>query len=597
MRDDARAQVLELQATIEGMREVQAARERELATAAHAAGAASAAAAAAAVRGSPAPAAAAAGTASPRMGANGMGANGEGGAAAQGPLGSLAQSLSMSSKTGGYAKALSDGMTAFGFGGGSPGSQPSGAHAATAAPHAPESEADRKMRELQAKQAAALAEKRRQEEERLLSSLSTDLGYNAGRPVAAVVVFRCCLQWRAFQAERTSLFDRITGVIGAQIERQHDDNGALAYWLVNTVTLLHLLQKNIKPASGGTKKSSARGVFDTLFGARTAVGPPAHNEASIHGGSVGGFKAVEAKYPALLFKQQLDAFVQKIFPLMRDNVKKAITPMLANCINTPKVASRGRAHDHTSAQQSMLKSWGDILGVMDALLETVKATHVPRPLVQALFKQLYAFVNVNLFNQLLLRRECCSFSNGENVRMGLNTVEQWLTSTGREYVADSWDELRWIRQAVQFLVIGNKQKRTLEEITADLCPVLSIQQLYRISTMYWDDRYNTETVSPDVLSRMKQQMTDVTSAATHSFLLDDDATLPFRNRTFATGPGVGGERTTNQTTNRNSAADVLNTVDPRVLAELNGGMPVPEALKGGDYSFLERELKIALLAA
>lgn len=46
-----------------------------------------------------------------------------------------------------------------------------------------------------------------------------------------------------------------------------------------------------------------------------------------------------------------------------------------------------------------------------------------------------------------------------------------------------------------FLVIGNKPKKSLEEITSDLCPVLSIQQLYRISTMYWDDKYNTETVS------------------------------------------------------------------------------------------------------
>lgn len=51
-------------------------------------------------------------------------------------------------------------------------------------------------------------------------------------------------------------------------------------------------------------------------------------EASIHGGGVGGFRLVEAKYPALLFKQQLDAFVQKIFPMMRDNVKKNITPLL-----------------------------------------------------------------------------------------------------------------------------------------------------------------------------------------------------------------------------------------------------------------------------
>lgn len=55
-----------------------------------------------------------------------------------------------------------------------------------------------------------------------------------------------------------------------------------------------------------------------------------------------GFKPVEAKYPALLFKQQLDAFVQKIFPMMRDNIKKVITPLLANCIMTPKGAPRGR---------------------------------------------------------------------------------------------------------------------------------------------------------------------------------------------------------------------------------------------------------------
>lgn len=48
---------------------------------------------------------------------------------------------------------------------------------------------------------------------------------------------------------------------------------------------------------------------------------------------MGGFRLVEAKYPALLFKQQLDAFVQKIFPMMRDNVKKNITPMLVR-LNT-----------------------------------------------------------------------------------------------------------------------------------------------------------------------------------------------------------------------------------------------------------------------
>ncbi len=60
------------------------------------------------------------------------------------------------------------------------------------------------------------------------------------------------------------------------------------------------------------------------------------------------------------------------------------------------------------------------------MLATLRANAVPRPLVQALFKQLFSFINVQLFNQLLLRRECCSFSNGEYVKTGLGLVEAWI---------------------------------------------------------------------------------------------------------------------------------------------------------------------------
>ena len=59
------------------------------------------------------------------------------------------------------------------------------------------------------------------------------------------------MQWKVFQADRTVLFD-------SQIEQQQDNNGCLAYWLSNTVTLLYLLQRNIKPASGGSYNSRLR---------------------------------------------------------------------------------------------------------------------------------------------------------------------------------------------------------------------------------------------------------------------------------------------------------------------------------------------------
>ena len=57
---------------------------------------------------------------------------------------------------------------------------------------------------------------------------------------------------------------------------------------------------------------------------------------------------MEAKYPALLFKQQLDAFVQKIFPMLRDNVKKEITPQLAACIHAPRTAATRSRRGTTS---------------------------------------------------------------------------------------------------------------------------------------------------------------------------------------------------------------------------------------------------------
>ena len=41
---------------------------------------------------------------------------------------------------------------------------------------------------------------------------------------------------------------------------------------------------------------------------------------------------IEAKYPALLFKQHLTACVERIYGLIRDSLKKDISPFLNLCI-------------------------------------------------------------------------------------------------------------------------------------------------------------------------------------------------------------------------------------------------------------------------
>ncbi|KAK8712719.1 hypothetical protein V6N13_147948 [Hibiscus sabdariffa] len=398
----------------------------------------------------------------------------------------------------------------------------------------------RETTEVEDKPQKCLNEKQQENQELLIRCITQHLGFAGNRPIAACIIYKCLLHWRSFEVERTTVFDRIIQTVGNSIETP-DNNEVLAYWLSNASTLLLLLQRTLK-ASGaaGMTPQRRRSSSATLFGRMTQSfrgTPPGVNLALINGGvtsRVDTLRQVEAKYPALLFKQQLTAYVEKIYGMIRDNLKKEISPLLGLCIQAPRtsraslVKGASKSVANTAGQQALIAHWQGIVNSLGKFLNILKENHVPPFLVRKVFTQIFSFVNVQLFNSLLLRRECCSFSNGEYVKAGLAELEHWCYEATDEYAGLAWDELKHIRQAIGFLVIHQKSKKTLDEISHDLCPVLSIQQLYRISTMYWDDKYGTHSVSPDVIADMRVLMTeDSNNAVSNSFLLDDDSSIPF----------------------------------------------------------------------
>ncbi|CAA7401257.1 unnamed protein product [Spirodela intermedia] len=313
----------------------------------------------------------------------------------------------------------------------------------------------------------------------LIRCIKEDMGFKDGKPLAACIIYKFLLQTRAFEAEITTVFDGIIEGINDVI-KVGDECDVLPYWLSNTSGLLCLLQRNVR--------------FDTFFTspARAVSGSPGLTGRAMQDmkyrlkNCEESFPLLEARYPAVLFKQQLTASLEKIFGFIRDGVKNEISALLTLCIQVPSF------------------------------------------FIRKLTTQVFSFINVQLFNSLLLRRECCSFSNGEYMKSGLAELEKWIGNATEEFAGTSWHELKYIRQAVGFLVIHQKRKKSLDEIRQDLCPALTVRQIYRISTMYWDDKYDTQSVSNEVVAQMRDLVTkESLDLASNSFLLDEDMSIPF----------------------------------------------------------------------
>nr|AAM44879.1 Putative myosin heavy chain [Oryza sativa Japonica Group] len=253
------------------------------------------------------------------------------------------------------------------------------------------------------------SERHEEYHELLQRCIKDDMGFKKGKPVAACVIYKCLLHWGVFEAERTTIFDFI---------------------IQNINTVLKALRPPLK-----------------AFGQRNSM------------------SHIDAKYPAMLFKQQLTASLEKIFGLIRDNLKKEISPLLSLCIQVPSF------------------------------------------FIRKLVTQVFSFINVQLFNSLLLRRECCTFSNGEYVKTGLCVLEKWILDATEEHAGAAWDELKYIREAVEFLIIAQKSKRTLEQIKKNICPVVAKMR--------------------DMVS------SDAQNPVSNSFLLDDDLSIPFTTEEIA----------------------------------------------------------------
>lgn len=173
-----------------------------------------------------------------------------------------------------------------------------------------------------------------QDEAALLAAVAQPLGFHRGRPVAAALIFRCCMHWGTLEHDPAALGERIIAAV-----TRHADSGNMppagdaaahhCYWLANTATLLLLLQQHtqataVPPPQHLSLLSSARSKLSMLARYR-----PSGTEVSALSG--GGFQAHHGgtRRPAHILKQAMADCVDSLMTDLRDGAKHALQAPLS----------------------------------------------------------------------------------------------------------------------------------------------------------------------------------------------------------------------------------------------------------------------------
>ncbi|VAH16715.1 unnamed protein product [Triticum turgidum subsp. durum] len=273
---------------------------------------------------------------------------------------------------------------------------------------------------------ASFSERQHDTVDALINCVTENIGFSEGKPVAAITIYKCLVHWKIFETEKTSVFDRLIQIFGSAMQN-HDSNEDLAYWLSNSSTLLIILQKSLKAVGSTGTTPHKRPQNQSSF-----LGRMVFRSSNITV-DMDLVCQIEAKYPAFLFKQQLTAFVEGLYGMIRDNVKKELSALLLHAIQVPRIMKasmvRGRSFGSSSLRGRSFSNqgsyWLAIVDNLNELLNILRENCVPAIFIRKIFTQIFSFMNAQLFNSLLVRHECCSFSNGEYVKQGLAQLEVW----------------------------------------------------------------------------------------------------------------------------------------------------------------------------
>ncbi|XP_022624059.1 unconventional myosin-Vb isoform X1 [Seriola dumerili] len=309
----------------------------------------------------------------------------------------------------------------------------------------------------------------KEDEALLVKFLITDIKPNtvsATVPCLPAYILFMCIRHADYINDDQKVESLLTSTINAikkVLKKNNEDFEMTSFWLANTSRLLHCL----KQYSG-----------DEVFMTQNTV---KQNEHCLKNFDLAEYRQVLSDLSIQIYQQLIKVAEATIQPMI-------VSAMLES-ESIPSLAGVKPMGYRNRSSSMDTDAGGPSSYTLEALIRQLGQFHaimrdhgLDPEIVGQVVRQLFHCINAVTLNNLLLRKDVCSWSTGMQLRYNTSQMEEWLRGNNL-YQSKAAATLEPIIQAAQLLQVKKKTSQDGEAICS-LCSALTTQQIVKILNLY-----------------------------------------------------------------------------------------------------------------
>ncbi|XP_060092161.1 unconventional myosin-Vb isoform X4 [Heteronotia binoei] len=304
----------------------------------------------------------------------------------------------------------------------------------------------------------------KEDEPLLIRNLITELKpqtVSATVPCLPAYILFMCIRHADYINDDHKVHSLLTSTINGikkVLKKHNDDFEMTSFWLSNACRLLHCLKQYSGDSGFMTQNTSKQ------------------NEHCLMNFDLTEYRQVLSDLSIQIYQQLIKIAEGVLQPMI-------VTAVLENeSIQGLSGVKPMGYRKRSSSMEEHTYSLEEIVRQLNTFHAVMRDQGLDPEIIQQVFKQLFYMINAVALNNLLLRKDVCSWSTGMQLRFNISQLEEWLRGKNLQQ-SGAAETMEPLIQAAQLLQLKKKTSEDAEAICS-LCTALTTQQIVKILNLY-----------------------------------------------------------------------------------------------------------------